>query len=191
MGIEDYLAAADTTNVQAGGKSLFDSASDALTMGAPAAVLSGFASIYNTGVDAVNYFGAHADRIDVHKTLDDVDTNWGTYYDEHKDVIDTVGFIGASFIPGGLAVKGLNLIRRGEAAGAFARALNYSTVQQSKNLEIALQTIASPEGSVFTQLNKNYLLSLGWGTADNILQTAAFQLGVTATMSASPLLDGQ
>ncbi len=191
MGPQDYLYAADTTNMQAGGKSFLSQVSDAITIGAPTAALSGFDSIYNTGVDVANFFGAHADRIDTQKQITDIDQNWGTYYAENKNVIDTVGFIGASLLPGGLAVKGLNLLRRGEAFGAFGRALNITTTKQTQALESALQTLASPEGSVFTRMNKDFLGALGWGVADNVLQTATFEIAVATTMKASPLLDSQ
>lgn len=187
------VLAADTTNLQAGGSSFFPSiedVGDAVTKGIGAAAVSGLASIYNTGVAAANYFGADAEKIDVKKTLTDVDQNWGQYYSDHQGIIDTAGFLATSFIPGGLAVKGLNLLRRGEAAGALGRALNFTTDMQTASLEKALQTIASPEGSVFTRLNGNYLQAIAWGTADSVLQSAAFEVGVAATMTASPLLDG-
>lgn len=187
----DFVYAADTTNMQAGGNSIFEDAADMVTKGAPAALVSGFSSIYNTGVDVANYFGADADRINVHNALADVDQNWAQYYDQHQGAIDVAGFIATSFVPGGLAVKGLNLARRGEGAGALARTLNYTTIQQTQNLEKALQTVASPEGSVFTMMNKNYLAALGWGAADQVLQTAAFEVAVATTMNASPILDGE
>src|SRR6478609_6737070 len=163
---DNFSLAADTSNIQAGGKSFFDEASDAILKGGSAAVVSGLTSIYNTGVDVANWFGAEAERAKVHDVLANVDQNWASYYDQHQGAIDTAGFVATSFIPGGLAVKGLNLVRRGEGAGAFARALNYTTEAQTQNLNRALQTIASPEGSVFTRMNKDYLKALAWGTAD-------------------------
>ena len=191
MGIENYIYAADTVNMQAGGKSFFERAKDAVVLGGGAAAISGLQSIYNTGVDAVNFFGADIDRIDTAKFINNIDRDWGKYYVENKDTIDTIGFIGTAFIPGGLAVKGLNMLRRGESVGAFGRALNFATTRQTANLEKAMQTLASPEGSVFTRMNKNYLQSLGWGAADNVLQSAVFEVAVASTMNASPLLDGQ
>lgn len=194
MGPQDYIYASDTVNMQAGGKSFFDSVGESLG-NAPAlvggAVISGMSSIYNTGVDAANFFGADAERIDTQRAITDFDQNWGDYYKQNKSVVDTVGFIGTSFIPGGLAVKGLNALRRGEAAGAFGRALNFTATRQAGALDSALQTLASTEGSVFTRMNKDFLGALSWGVADNILQTAVFETAVAATMKASPLLEGQ
>lgn len=189
MGPQDYLSAADTVSMQAsGGTSLLDNIPAAAT----GAVLSGFNSIYNTGVAVANYFGADLEKNDTLRQLNDIDKNWGNFYKEHQDVIDTVGFIGTSLIPGGLAVKGLNLLRRGESAGAFARALNWTANNQSRNLETALQTLSSTEGSLFSRfMNQNVLKSLAWGTADNTLQMATFEIAVAATMHQSPLLEGQ
>jgi hypothetical protein len=191
MGPQDYVYAADTTNVQAGGSSIFDAAADAVKIGGGSAVISGWHSIYNTGVDVANFFGADAERVDTQKYINDIDQNWGSYYKANKNVIDTVGFIGTSFVPGGLAVKGLNALRRGESAGAFARSLNFASAKQTRALDAALQDLASVEGTIGSRLNKNTIAALGWGVADNVLQTAAFELATVATMKASPLLDGE
>lgn len=185
------LSATDTANIQAGGRSWVEKVGDALTKGTGGALVSGWSALYNTGVDGYNYFGGHAERMDTARTLTEFDTRWGQYYKENAQVIDTVGFIGGSIIPGGLAVKGLNAYRRGTAAGAFGRALNYTAVRQQFYLDRALADLATEGGTVFTRLNKNKLASMGWGVADNVLQTAAFEIAAASAMKASPLLDEQ
>lgn len=180
--------AADTTQVQAGGKSFAEEAADALTYGAGAAVASGLNSIYNTGAAVVNGLGGSADYIDTYKQLDNLDKNWASYYKEHQQGADVAGFIATSFIPGGAAVKGLNLLRTGESVGAMGRALGFARTQQALSLDKALAEMAVEGGSVFTRINKNKAASIAWGFADQTLTAAAFETGVALTMKQSPLL---
>lgn len=180
--------AADTTVMQAGGESFVDQLGNALTYGAGAAVVSGLGSIYNTAAAGINALGGSVDEIDTYNKLNEIDTNWAQYYQENKNAIDTVGFIGTSFIPGGLAVKGLNLARAGNVGGAFGRALGFARTQQAASLDRALGELAVEGGTVFTRINKNKAAAMAWGFADNTLTAAAFETGVALTMKQSPLL---
>jgi hypothetical protein len=190
VNFSDMELATDTARVQAGGRSIFEKAADALTAGTAGAVVSGLGSIYNTGVWASNsIFGTQAEELDTAKVLGDVNQNWRTYYEDNKDVIDTVGFIGGSFIPGGLAVKGLNAARAGRGAGVFRSALGYTMHKQEDFLRAGLQQIASEGADVFATLNKNKLLSMAFGAADNVLQTAVFETAAAVAMQRSPAFD--
>lgn len=186
MNIDDFMTATDTVRVQAGGKSLLDQVGDAATAGVAGATVSALTSIYNTGVEVANVFGADVQKADTARILADVDQNWAKYYQENQGVIDTVGFIGGSFIPGGLALKGLQLARAGKAAGAFGTVLRYTQVQQEAALTRGLQEVAQTGGSVFARMNANKLTAMAFGAADNVLQTAVFETAAAATMHASP-----
>lgn len=186
MNTEDFLAAADTARVQSGGRSMLDKIGDAATAGTAGAVVSALGSIYNTGAEVANLFGADIQKADTAQILGNVDQNWAQYYKDNANVIDTVGFIGGSFIPGGLALKGLQLARAGKAAGAFGTVLRYTQVQQEAALTRGLQEVAQAGGSVFARLNANKLTSMAFGVADNVLQTAVFETAAAATMHASP-----
>lgn len=175
---------ADTTNMQAGGLSMFDKVG-ASTAGA---LISGLGSIYNTGVAAVNALGADAEEIKTYNTLDDMDRNWAKYYQENQNAIDIAGFIGTSLIPGMLAVKGLRAVQAGASANAFGRALGFARTRQAQALDAAISEIAQEGGTVFTQINRNKLAAMGWGFADQTLTAAAFETGVAATMKQSPIL---
>ena len=180
--------AADTTTMQAGGQSALAQVGDALQYGVGAAVISGLGSIYNTGAAGLNALGADVQQIDTYNKLQEMDTNWADYYKQNKMAIDTVGFIGTSFIPGTLAVKGLNAMRAGEGVGAFGRGLGFFRTQQAASLDKALVELAAEGGTVFTRINKNKLAAIGWGFADQALTAAAFETGVALTMKQSPLL---
>ena len=181
-------SAADTTQVQAGEKSFLEDAGDALTYGAGAAVVSGLGSIYNTAAAGANLLGADVEELNTAKYLESMDSEWAKYYGENKDAIDTVGFIGTSFIPGMAAIKGLNMARAGSGAGAFGRALGFARTQQALSLDRALVELAAEGGTVFSRINKNKAAAMAWGFADQTLTAAAFETGVALTMKQSPML---
>lgn len=181
---ESLLDAANTTAIQGGDLSFGQKAGGTVA----GALVSGLGSIYNTGVAAANALGASAEEIDTFTQLESLDSNWAEYYKQNASAIDIAGFIGTSLLPGGLAVKGLNAVRSGEAVGAFGRALNYARTQQAAALNAGLKELAVEGGSVFTKINKNKMATMGWEFADQALQAATFELAVALTMKQSPLL---
>ncbi|TXH10781.1 MAG: hypothetical protein E6R04_04350 [Spirochaetes bacterium] len=184
MNLDNMLLSADTVNVQAGGKSFFDRVSEGFLPSVAGATVSGLASLYNTGAWYANkVFDAGAEEIDTAKVLADVDVNWAKYYKENQGVLDTVGFIGGSFIPGGLAVKALKGVQKtGQAAGFMGKTLGFTAHRQQAALEAGLKDIASSGPSVFSMLNKNKLAAMSWGVADNVLQSAVYEVATLATM---------
>ena len=186
-----FAAAADTTNMQAGGASMFSKSFDFATKGLGAAALSGVYSIYNTAVDAANMFGANAERANVASTLASVDEGWASYYTANKETIDAAGFFMGSLAPGLLAVKGLKLAQAGVMGGQFKNVLGFASTRETLYLEKALQEIGTKGGTVFQRINANKMASIGWGVADNVLQTAAYEIATAVTMKASPMLDSE
>lgn len=176
-----FITAADTANLQAGApESIF-------TRGkyfASAALSSGFLSIYNT---AANYVGA--DKVDVANWLDTNDEDLGAYYRANKDLVDTAGFIATSFVPGGLALKGLQLAKAGVLGGTFARVLGYASTQQQAWVSKGLAELAAEGGTVFNQINRAKLGAMSWGVADQMISVGAFETAIAATMKQSPLLE--
>lgn len=192
MNFDNVLLATDTTRMQAGGRSMFDRIGDALTAGTAGAVVSGLGSIYNTGVYASNaLFDTRLKELETGAVLANVNKDWARYYAENKGVIDVVGFIGGSFIPGGLAVKGLKLAQAGAAGGAFKTVLGYTVRNQEKFLAKGLAQIGESGADVFATINKNKLASMAFGAVDNVLQTAVFETAAAVTMSQSSVLAGE
>lgn len=189
MSLFDVVSpAVDTTEVQAGGMGFLQEATMALTAGAAGAVISGLGSIYNTFAAGANALGADVEKVDTYRKLDAMDSDWANYYKQNQNAIDTVGFIGTSFIPGSLGVKALNAARAGEATGAVGRALGFAQTQQARYVSQALRELSVEGGTVFTQINKNKLAAMAWGAADQTLTAAAFETAVALTMKQSPLL---
>lgn len=191
MASPGFITAADTTNMQAGGTTVFEDVGNVFTKGVGAAVVSGWHGLLNTGIDAVNYFGADIERADTVKTLNQIDNSWGDYYQQNKGAIDVAGFIGASLVPGGLAVKGLKMVQAGGTAGAFSRVLGYAANKEAIYLNKALSELAVEGGTVFTRINGAKVASMAWGTADAALQVAAFETAAAITMKSSPLLENE
>ena len=188
MSLFDQVApAVDTVNTQAGGSSPEDIGMQ-MTAGLTGAVISGLGSIYNTFAAGANALGADVEKIDTYRKLDELDAGWADYYKANQNAIDTVGFIGTSFIPGTAGIKALNAARAGEAVGPVGRALGFAQTQQAKYVGRALEELAAEGGSVFTQINKNKLAAMAWGAADQTLTAAAFETAVALTMKQSPLL---
>jgi hypothetical protein len=188
MSKELAVLGADIANQQAGGNSIFDRAA----MFTGSAVVSGLGSIYNTFVDYGNMAGGDFERLDTARALETYDREWYRYYKENEQLVDVTGFIGSSLIPGTLAVKGLKAVQAGRASGAIGRAvqgpLNFALGKRDAYLKKGLDEIASEGGSAFAYINANKLASMSWGMADNVLQAAAFETAVAATMNASPIL---
>lgn len=190
MASTDLIYAADITNIQAGGTSFFENLGMAATAGVAGAVVSGAHALLNTGIDVSNkVFGTSTERFNTAETMTNIDEGWGAYYSQHKDVIDTAGFVAGSLIPGTLAVKGLKAVQAGQGFGAVGKALRATSLNETKYLESALKEIAQEGGSVFSRISANKLLSMSWGAADNVLQAAAFETATVLTMKASPMLD--
>lgn len=181
----DSLADAAVTTAVQGGDYTFGQKAGAVLGGA---IISGLGSIYNTAAAGANALGASLDEIDTYETLRVMDDNWAGYYKENATAIDVTGFIAGSILPGGLAVKGLNALRAGEATGALGRSLNFARTRQAEALKAGLTELRTEGGTAFTRLNKNKLAVMGWETADQVLQAAVFETAVAATMHQSPLL---
>lgn len=190
MSTFDWVMAADTANMQAGGTSFFDKTTDFLTKGVGGAVVSGIHAMANTGIDFSNkVFGTDAERYDTARTLQDFDSNWAQYYKENQSLVDTTGLFLGSLVPGMLAVKGLRMaVGAGESAGAFSRVLGFASKEKA-SLQAALTELSAEGGTVFSSLNKNKLAAMAWGTAQQALEAAAYETATVITMKSSPILE--
>jgi len=185
MSKELAVIGADTANQQAGGPSFIENAG----MFIGTSVVSGLAGIYNT---VVEYAGDETDKLDVSRYLETTDRNWYEYYKENKQLADVAGFVASSFIPGGLAVKGLKAVQMGRAGGAIGRAvqgpLSFALNKREHYLKEGLRQLSEEGGSAYSYINANKLAAMGWGFAENALQNAVFETAAVLAMSQSPVL---
>ena len=181
--VPGVVLAADTTDAQQG---FFSRLNDAVFKGIPGAAISGALSVYNTFLD---YGGKEA--LDTADVIRRYDANWGDYYEDHKETADLVGFIGTSFIPGGVGIKGLKLLQSGRAEGAFARATGFAASRKDEYLQSALKELGKSGGTLTSDIAAAKRAQLTWATADNILTSTAAELMIAATMNNSPVLENQ
>lgn len=174
------VLASDSADMQAGS---MERIYNSISKGVPAAAISGALSIYNSFLSKEN-------EKDIETEVRNYDNAIGDYYAENKEAIDIVGFVGASFVPGGLGIKGLQLARSGTALGSVGRALNLTASRKNEYLQKAIQEVAENGGTVQSILSKTRRTQLSWEVADQALMATAAELAIAATMHDSPVFQG-
>lgn len=201
--LPSYYIAADTHNYANGNSAFTDPSTwaDKLDNGGKfvvAAAYSGVNSWYNSGVAIGNFFGADIEANDTGKGLADLDSDLGQYYQQNKQAIDLTGFIASSLVPGLAGVKLLNAGQKvlsgaalsGEIGGNLARSVGLLPDAAATLARASGQQIAATQAT-FSYINANTIKALGAGLIQNTLESAAFEVAVTATMFKSPVLEDQ
>ena len=183
-----FVLAADTTDYQA---NTLVRLTEGVTKGLPAAAASGALSIANTVLDYGNFFGiTNREQFDIEEQIRRYGGNaMGDYYQENKEAIDIVGFVGASLVPGSIGIKGLQLARSGTLAGNYGKFLSIPLTRKNEYMQKALQEMAMEGGAIKSVLSANQRQRLLWETADQTLTATAFELGVVGLMNDSPIFD--
>lgn len=118
-------------------------------------------------------------------------TSMEDYYYKHQEGIDTIGFIGASFVPGLLGTKALRM-----GMGAVGKLENSSGILKSlgalenfgpKALEAAKMEIAS--GSPFSYMNRQAFKVYAAGAGQGVLDALAFNTAATVALHQSAYLE--
>lgn len=200
-----YQYAADNHSIGGGGFALTEPSTwsslpgkigDVITLCAPAAVISGAYSFYNTGVAAANWFGANEKEVNIGAAIASLDSNMGAYYQENKEAVDLVGFIASSFIPGTLGIKALNAgqraLRAAETTGLLGANMSRATGLLIPAVDIH-RSVAAAElaqtSATFSSMSASTLKAIGAGYAQAALESAAFETAVAATLYKSPVLE--
>jgi hypothetical protein len=146
-----------------------------LTGGAIATVVDFGTSVYNSlpGTEEVS-------TADI---LSRVSSNALTVYEENQDTIEALSFIGGSFIPGTLALKGMGALRAGAKSVSWFSDLG--KVENLAKVEAAFKLGA--EGTKDYRIARSAIMRNG--IANNLLDAAAMEMAVVGTMNAAPLLE--
>ena len=161
-------------------------------------ILSGANSFYNTAVTVGNWFGADISQSNTQKFISSIDSDLGAYYNQNQDAADFGGFVLGSLIPGLGGVKlfnaGQTALRTAATRGLLGTNLSKATglllPKTEQYLATAVDTINSSL-SAHKLLNANTVKALGAGLYQNVLESAAFETAVQATMFKSPILEEQ
>ncbi len=200
-----YLLAADNHNIgNSLGGSWFDPSTwetkfDNSGKFIASSVLSGAASVYNSFATVGNWLGADAEMINTQKWISATfDDDMGKYYAENRQAIDLAGFIGTSFIPGLAGMKLLNMgqaalkagIVKGYIGENLASATGLLVPRTQMYVDLAAKDIIASTAT-FSRINNNIIKALGSGFHQNVLEAAAFETMVQATMFKSSVLEDQ
>lgn len=161
-------------------------------------MLSGANSFYNTAISVGNWFGADLSQSNTQTFIANIDSDLGAYYRQNADAADFGGFLLGSMIPGLGGVKlfnaGQTALRSAVAGGRIGKNLSNATglllPKTEQYLDNAVNAINSSL-SAHKLLNANTMKALGAGFYQNVLESAAFEVSVQATMFKSPILEQQ
>lgn len=161
--------------------SKFDTQSNlasSITGGAIATVADFGTSVYNTLGSVIG-----AENVETETVLRKINKNALAVYEENPDTIQTLSLIGGSFVPGGLAIKGMQGIRAG------IKGVNWFTeAGRVDNLaKIAKAAEAGVEGTAEVRALTRTMLRNG--VANNVVDAAAMEVAMLGTMGAHPFLE--
>lgn len=192
------LVAADNHNVANGDTSWSEAISNGISHAtdfATAAVLSGANDFHNTGAAISNFLGGDMEERRTQDVIEEYDSDLGQYYKANKTAVDTVGFIGGSFIPGLGALKGysagakaLNAVKAGRIGMNLEEATGLLKVTQWEALQAAKTEMVS-SNATFNILSGNTLKAVAAGFGEQAIQGAVFETAVAATMFKSPVME--
>lgn len=187
-----YIVAANNHAVANNDMSMFDKASNFTA----AALMSGTASIANTGIAIMNTISdEQTKKIEVTDWMKSYDDNLPKYYEDNKETIDLVGDIAVGLIPGTVGVKAYNwgfkawnMARYGEMGINMEKATGLLGGMQQVLLKEATTKAAQTSG-IYSYLSKEYIGATLSGVGEQVIQNAVFGTAAAATMFKSPLLD--
>ena len=191
--IPSYLIAADTHNIANRNYSFFETA----TLGTGAVIGSAATQIYNILPTIGNWFGGDFEHAKTQEVLEMFDSDMGEYYKDHQEGVDAFGFVLSSFVPGTLGVKALRagqtILRGAAKAGTLGKNMSAATgllPTERTLINRAVQATLEPNAG-FTVWNSATAKAMAAGAGQAMLEGAAFETAVAATMYNSPVLDKQ
>lgn len=145
---------------------------------ATATVVDGGVSIYNSLMPMLG-----ADEVNTGDILRQVSRDASMMYEENPEAIETASLIGTSFLPMGLALKGMNMLRHGAKGVSW-----FSNAGRTDNLNKINQAVLDGlEGTKTMQaLNRTMLRN---GVANNLVDAAVTEAAMLTAMNAHPLLE--
>lgn len=159
-------------------------------------IASGLNSFRNTGIAVGNLFSEEdTEYVKTEDMIAGFDENMAEYYKENRQAADLVGFVASSLIPG---TGGVKVFNAGAKALMAAKAGNMGS-NMAKGFGIlpgARQTLVAEASQAYATSRAAFSLgqaqtakAIAAGFGENILQSAAFETAVAATMFKSPILE--
>lgn len=143
--------------------------------GAAAAVVDFGASVWNSL--------PVTPEVQTYDLLQNLDPTIADVYLDNTDAIQTASFIGGIFVPGGLALKGMNMLRNGaKGASWFSHEGRAAKLAQSDEL-----FRQGPAALKEYRALKRELLARNLG--NNLLDAAAMEVAILGTLNAHPFME--
>ena len=198
-----YFKAADMHNVANGGVSWTDPKAWSDKIGnigrfIAVSALSGINSFANTGRAVGSFFNPGIQEKDTASWITSLDSNLGEYYSINRESADLTGFVLGAIIPGMGGIKIFNAgqvalrtaVKEGAVGGTMGRSLGLLIPKTDEYMKAALGEI-SASTTTLSLLNANTTRAIGSGLWQNVMEAAAFETMVQATMFRSPILEQQ
>ena len=161
-----------------------------------ASAIAGVNQLANMPIDLANLAGANIDRMATDDWMAAVSDNLSEFYSEHKEGVDMGGFVASSLVPG---LGGIKLLHKGQAAaeaaltrGNLSKGMQYAlglvAPQRQKKLTAAINDVITSD-TLPKLTSASTLTALKAGLGQNVLEAAAFETAVAATMNSSPMLE--
>lgn len=160
--------------------------------------LSGVNSFYNSGAVIGQFFNPGIQERDTANWITSLDTNLGDYYRINQESADVTGFILGAVIPGLGGIKVFNAgqlalktaLVEGKVGGGMGRALGLLVPKTDEFMAAAAKDITAST-TTLNLLNANTTKAIASGLWQNVMEAAAFETMVQATMFQSPILQQQ
>lgn len=161
-------------------------------------VLSGVNSFYNSAAFVGQAFDPGIQERDTADWITSFDTDWGNYYRVNQESADVTGFILGAIVPGLGGIRVFNAgqlalktaINTGQVGATTGRALGLLVPRTDEFMSLAMKDITAST-TTLQLVNANTTKAIGAGLWQNVMEAAAFETMVQATMFRSPILQQQ
>lgn len=167
-------------------ETFFEKTGEFLTKGLVGSAISAGTSFYNTGVALGNVMGADWEEVGTEEALSDyVGDSYADYYRDNQELVDTVGLVAGSFLPGMGAVKAARMAANGLLAtktSRLATAIREVMIPEARVLAAKNTAVAKNFQGVMQQ-EKHKLLAQGF--ASNFIEAGIYETATLLTMNQS------
>ena len=146
-------------------------------LGAPAAAL------VDMGTTMWNSLVPERYEVDTYDFLAGINENLASIYNQDRDAVKTMSFLGGIFIPQGIALKGMNYLRSGmKGANWFSKA---GEAERLANIKSAWEGSAQASTVAKNLIFQNRVAAVG----NALVDASAMELAFVATMNAHPYME--
>lgn len=145
------------------------------------------ATVADFGTSVFNSLTPSSMNFSTEEVLRNISNDALRVYQENPDTIHTLSFVGGMFVPAGLALKGLNTLRNG-AKGVSLFADTFGAERRAADL-VKLEELTKGGAAASAQLRELQTSIYLRGAASQVIDAAAMEAAVVATMSAHPFME--